>query len=98
LSLAGYDAWKLATPPDADEEAGLRECGECGEIVPHEQLDEELTCQACLYPPCSDCGGDFMRERSNTEATCAECLRLRKRDELLDGSEAEHAAYLESDR
>lgn len=43
--LPGYDAWKLATPPDADEEAGWRECDDCGQKF-WPRYDERI-CGAC---------------------------------------------------
>jgi hypothetical protein len=56
--FAGYDAWKLATPPDPDEEAGLRDCGQCCTVVPVECLDDGGICPACVQAneTCAKCG------------------------------------------
>lgn len=48
MDIPGYDAWKLATPPDPDEEAGLCECQECGQKF-WPRYDESV-CGACSEP------------------------------------------------
>jgi hypothetical protein len=52
MNLPGYDAWKLATPPDTDEAAGWRECADCGQKF-WPRYDEAI-CGACFEPEDDD--------------------------------------------
>jgi hypothetical protein len=61
MSIPGYDAWKLATPPEYEWPDDL--CEDCGGAG---ILEQECTCEAnpetCLSclgedPPCRSCGG-----------------------------------------